>query len=345
MFDSGNLGSLRLQNRFIRSATAEFAANEDGTITKEYFDLYSNLGKGNIGLIIQGHLYVLDEGKAHDKMVGISHDYHLSGLEQLVRTVHDTGSESVIAAQLNHGGVFSVSTKTASPREDKKAKIMLEEDIENVIDGFKMAAARAKKIGYDAIQIHSAHGYLISQFLSSQTNRRTDSWSGSLEGRAHLLLSIYQAIRSVVGSNYPVFAKINGSDDPKEGFPVSEGSKVVKWLMEEGLDAIEISGMKSTRTVKAEDEGYYREIAKTVKQNIGDMPLSVVGGLRSLKMIQEIRDEFADFVSLCRPFIREHDIVQKFRKGKEKADCISCNKCFKAKPIISCLDKESANSH
>ncbi|MFX0121361.1 MAG: NADH:flavin oxidoreductase [Promethearchaeota archaeon] len=341
MFNPGNIGALKLPNRFVRSATAEFAANDnDGTITKEYYTLYSNLAKGGIGLIIQGHLYIMDEGKAHDKMAGIAYDSHIAGLKQITEIVHKTRPGSVIAAQLNHGGAHSVSTKTASPRKGKEIKVMNEEDIENVIKGFQKAALRAKKAGYDAVQIHSAHGYLLSQFLSSKTNRRTDSWGGSLENRAQFLLSVYRDIRSAVGANYPILVKMNGSDDPSEGFPVEEGSKVAGWLADEELDALEISGMKSTRPVKKQDEGYFVTTGRRIKQHIADLPLILVGGHRSLAHMQKLREEFVDFISLCRPFIREPDLVQKFQAGKDRSDCTSCNRCLKERIVTKCLEKE-----
>jgi 2,4-dienoyl-CoA reductase-like NADH-dependent reductase (Old Yellow Enzyme family) len=280
----------------------------------------------------------MDEGKAHPNMAGIAHDTHIPGLKQITSVVHEAGS--LIATQLNHGGSHSVSTKTASLREDKEVKIMSEDDIEEVIQNFGEAASRTKKAGYDAVQIHSAHGYLLSQFLSNKTNKRTDSWGGSLENRAQFLLSVYQAIRSAVGANFPVLVKMNGSDDPLEGFTVEEGSKVARWLSNEGLDALEVSGMKSTRPVKVENEGYFISNGRKIKQHIGDMPLILVGGLRSLSQIQNLRDEFVDFISLCRPFIREPDLVQKFKTGKERADCTSCNRCLKERVVIKCLELE-----
>ena len=337
MFNSGNIGVLQLKNRFVRSATAEFIANnEDGTITKEYHSLYSNLALGEVGLIIQGHLYVMDEGKAHPNMAGIAHDTHITGLKQITDLVHEAGG--LITAQLNHGGSHSVSTKTASLREDKEVKIMSDNDVENVINGFGDAASRTKKAGYDAVQIHAAHGYLLSQFLSNKTNKRTDSWGGSLENRAQFLLSVYHAIRSAVGSNFPVLVKMNGSDDPIDGFTVEEGSNVARWLANERLDALEVSGMKSTRPVKVESEGYFVPTGRKIKQHIGDVPLILVGGFRSLSQMQELRDEFVDFISLCRPFIREPDLVQQFKLGKERADCISCNRCLKERIVTKCLE-------
>ena len=341
MFNSGNIGNITLQNRFIRSATAEFIANDDdGTITQEYLPLYKNLALGSIGLIIQGHLYVMDEGKAHKCMAGIANNTQIDGLKKITKLVHEANTRNLIAAQLNHGGAHSFSTKTASLREDKGVKVMSEEDIENVIHGFGEAASRVKKAGYDAVQIHSAHGYLLSQFLSSKTNKRTDSWGGSLENRAQFLLSVYHAIRAAVGSNYPVLVKMNGSDDPLEGFPVEEGAEVASWLANEGLDAIEVSGMKSTRPVKIKNEGYFVATGRRIKHSIGDLPLILVGGFRSLSQIQELRDEFADFISLCRPFIREPNLVQKFKSGKERADCTSCNRCLKERVVTKCLELE-----
>jgi hypothetical protein len=114
-----------------------------------------------------------------------------------------------------------------------------------------------KNAGYDAIQVHSAHGYLLSQFLSARVNKRTDNWGESIENRSRLLISVYNAVRKAVGNDYPVFVKINGSDDPYEGFPVEEAIEVIITLVKEGIDVVEISGMKSTRPIKEEEEGYY----------------------------------------------------------------------------------------
>jgi 2,4-dienoyl-CoA reductase-like NADH-dependent reductase (Old Yellow Enzyme family) len=168
-------------------------------------------------------------------------------------------------------------------------------------------------------------------------NRRRDGWGGSLENRAYFLLSVVNAVRSVVGSNYPVLVKMNGSDDPFDGYSIEEGAWVAKRMADEGIDAIEISGMKSTRTFKPTNEGYFAGTAKRIKREIGDTPLISVGGHRTYSKIQQLR-EYMDFVSLSRPFIREPDLVHKFKEGKEKADCISCSKCMKVEGIIRCVN-------
>lgn len=340
MFTPGIIGTLSTANRFIRSATAEYGANPDGTINAKYLELYRQLALGEIGVIIQGHLYILDEGKAHKKMAGISHSRHMDGLKQIVESVHSTGSLSTIVAQLNHGGVYSVSTKAPSLREDKKTLKMTSDDIERVIIGFGSSARRAKKAGYDGIQIHAAHSYLLGQFLSKKTNQRKDEWGGSLENRSKLLLEVFKKIRSEVGSNFPIMVKMNGSDDPIEGFPLEEGVKLANKLAELGLDMLEVSGMKSTRTIEEEELTYFVPFALEIKKQVGDMPISVVGGFRFFRTMQKIRDTFADYISLSRPFIREPDLVKKFKEGKIKADCITCNKCFKVEDIVKCRDKE-----
>ncbi|MHA2139178.1 MAG: NADH:flavin oxidoreductase, partial [Candidatus Hodarchaeales archaeon] len=257
LFDPGFIGSLEILNRFVRSATGEFAANKDGTITKLFFPLFSNLAMGEVGLIIGGDLYVLDEGKASHEMAGISQDYHLSGHKELTKIVHGIGTSSKLAAQLSHSGAHSISAKAPSIRDDMQVVPMDHDDIENVIIGFRDSAIRAKKAGYDAIQLHAAHGYLLSQFLSKRTNHRTDAWGGSSEKRAQLLFTIYSEVRSVVGSNFPIILKINGSDDPIEGFSVAESSEVLSKLADDGLNAVEISGMNPARAIKKSNEAYF----------------------------------------------------------------------------------------
>ncbi len=323
-------------NRFIRSATAEFGANSDGTITKHYFDLYKQLAMSEIGIIIQGHLYISEEGKAHEGMAGITNETQMERLRQLTEMIHSSGSFSKIIAQLNHGGIYSVSKKAPSLREGKNSVEMTDEDIEEVISNFKSASRRAKIARYDAIQIHAAHGYLISQFLSTRSNKREDRWGGSLENRASLLLDVYHGIRDVVGNNFPILVKMNGSDDPIDGFPLKEGAQVAQWLAEEGLDALEVSGMKSTRKIEEPENTYFVPFAREIKKVVGNMPISVVGGFRFFSTIQQYRDEFADYISLSRPFIREPDLILKFKKGKKGADCITCNKCFNVEDIVKC---------
>ena len=337
LFDPGFIGNLELRNRFVRSATGELAASENGTITSFYFPLFAKLAKGEIGLIIGGDSYILDEGKISNNLTGISHDYHVAGHKRLTQTVHEACTGSKIAVQLNHGGAHSTSVNQSNQWEKMYVRQLGEDDIEEIIIGFKNAAVRAKRAGYDVIQLHAAHGYLINQFLSKRTNLRTDSWGGSPENRTQLFLSIFTEVRNAVGSNIPIIVKINGSDDPFDGFSVEESTEALEMLADEGLDAIEVSGMAPARSPKKEMEGYFAGNARKIYNQLEDIPIILVGGLRTFSVMNNLHNEFVDFVSMCRPFIREPDLVQKFKAGKKKADCISCNRCNKAPNIIGCL--------
>jgi 2,4-dienoyl-CoA reductase-like NADH-dependent reductase (Old Yellow Enzyme family) len=212
-----------------------------------------------------------------------------------------------------------------------------EDDIEEMIIGFRNAAIRAKRAGYDVIQIHAAHGYLINQFLSRRTNFQRDSWGGSLENRVQLFLSVYTEVRNAVGSTFPIIVKINGSDGPFGGFTIEESTKALEVLADEGLDAIEVSGMEPARSLKKENEGYFAGNAKKIHNQLENIPIISVGGLRTFSVMNNLHIEFLDFISMCWPFIREPDLVQKFRERKKKADCISCNRCNKVPDIIGCL--------
>ncbi len=214
---------------------------------------------------------------------------------------------------------------------------MTDQDIQEVIKAFGLAATRAKEVGYDAVQIHAAHGYLISQFLSSRTNKREDDWGGSLEKRAKILLKVYDEIRSIVGDDYPILVKINGSDDPHEGFNLEEASQVIGGLSSRGINAVEISGMNSSKTFRAREEGYFYENALQIKKDNPETTLILVGGVRTLDKMNQIIASGIDFVSICRPFIREPGLVIQFEKGKEKGDCISCNKCRESPQIVKCM--------
>ena len=299
--------------------------------------MFANLAKGEVGLIIGGDLFVLDEGKMSHNMTGMSHDYHITGHKQITQTVYEANTGSKIAAQLNHGGAHSISSKHSNVFENLYVQQLGEEDIEEIIIGFRNAAIRTKRAGYDVIQIHAAHGYLINQFLSKRTNLRTDSWGGSLENRSQLFLSVYTGVRNAVGSNFPIIVKINGSDDPFDGFAVEESTKVLEMLADEGLNGIEVSGMEPARSLKGENEGYFAKNAKKIHNQLEDIPIILVGGLRTFSEMNNLYNEFVDFISMCRPFIREPDLVQKLRAGKKKVDCISCNRCNKAPEIIGCL--------
>jgi 2,4-dienoyl-CoA reductase-like NADH-dependent reductase (Old Yellow Enzyme family) len=209
------------------------------------------------------------------------------------------------------------------------------------------AARRVKQAGFDGVQIHGAHGYLVSQFLSPSVNKRTDGWGGDLNGRMHFLRAVCQAVRQQVGPDYPLFIKLGVTDGVEGGLTLEEGVQVAGASEAMGLDAVEISigvgGEKGTSIRKgiksAEDEGYFRPWAQAARPSTR-LPIILVGGFRSRTVMEDVlASGDADFISLCRPLICEPDLPERMRLGlQERSRCISANRCWAAKPGtgISC---------
>ena len=185
------------------------------------------------------------------------------------------------------------------------------------------------------MQLHGAHGYLISQFLSPLANRRTDEWGGSPEARRRFPVEVVRRVRRAVGDDFPIWMKLGAQDHAEQGMPLSEGMEALKAMAAEGLSAVEISagvGGGATRVDEPEDDErpYFRADSAAAKRAV-DMPVMLVGGIRSLEMAEEIlRSDDADMISMCRPLIREPDLIVRWQRGElAPARCIRCNKCFR----------------
>jgi 2,4-dienoyl-CoA reductase-like NADH-dependent reductase (Old Yellow Enzyme family) len=344
LFTPGKIGKMRLPNRLVRSATAEFMADADGRPKPELKELYRELVRGGVGLIITGHMYIDPGGKANPEMTGIYSDELLPGLTELVQTVHDEGGHVVV--QINHGGMQcsrQTVQGTIAPSAievdflKQPAREMTVAEIELVIDTFAQAARRAKAAGFDGVQIHAAHGYLVSQFLSSFVNKRTDEWGGGLQGRMRFLREVCRAVRQQVGPGYPVLTKLGLADMIKGGLTLEEGLQVVAALESMGLDAVEISAGIGGRTASSvrtgirteADEGYFRPSAQEARR-VTRLPIILVGGFRSRKVMEDVLAAGdADFISMCRPLICEPDFPNRLRHDlQERSSCISANRCW-----------------
>ena len=234
LFTPQTFGHLTLPNRLVRSATAERMADDDGHPRPEMVALYQALARGGVGLIISGHMYVHPSGKAHPEMTGIYADELVPSLRKLTRAVHKEGG--LVAAQINHAGrkndpSLKLEPIAPSAVEDSRiskrtSRALTAAEIEDLIDAFGQAARRARQAGFDAVQIHSAHGYLNSQFLSPLTNHRTDEWGGSLPNRMRFLQRVVDSVRRYVGEDYPIFTKLGMMDGIEGGLTLEEGSQV-----------------------------------------------------------------------------------------------------------------------
>ncbi len=251
LFEPLSIGSCKIPGRIIKTATAETMATADGFVTDELVELYEMYARAGTPFIITGNLYSQESGKVYVQMTGADADDKIDGLLRITQAVHRHGSK--ICAQLSHGGrqVFQRSAVSdpvsASNVVDKftriKPRAMTVTEIEEFIENFAAAAERCQRANFDAVQIHAAHGYLLSQFLTPYTNRRTDEYGGSFTNRIKILLDLYRATRERVGPTFPILLKINGSDvlPLRKGLQTDELVEIAHILQQEGLDAVEIS--------------------------------------------------------------------------------------------------------
>jgi 2,4-dienoyl-CoA reductase-like NADH-dependent reductase (Old Yellow Enzyme family) len=347
VFDEARIHTMPLANRLVRSATWEGMCEEDGRPTAKLAVFYANLAKGGVGLIITGYTFIRPDGKQLPGQMGIHTDSFAGEMRVLTRAVHGEGGK--ICLQLVHCG-GQTSAKTAGCRPVAPSEVEVKQfpelpaalsvgDIATLVSLFAAGATRAREYGFDAVQLHAAHGYLINQFLSPLTNRRTDDYGGSVENRSRFLLEVYSSVRQAVGRDFPVLVKLNGSDNLEGGLDCDDALIVARMLDEEGVDGIEVSGgtpasgdLTPVRQGidRREMEAYNLPLAARIK-NVVSCPVMVVGGFRTFEVIEGVirRDE-ADFVSLARPFIREPHLPRRWEDGDEvHARCISCNGCFK----------------
>lgn len=357
LFQPKKIGDVTLKNRIVRSATYEGMAR-DGIVDERYVDLYRRLAMGEVGLIIGGFAFVKRNGIATRYQAGIHSDECIPMLRKATEAVHEVDENVKFVLQIAHCGRQRTGCKEygepvapstvgyISHGIKKDIEIVPREmtlaEVEEIVQSFIAAAERAKRAGFDGVQLHAAHGYLLSEFLSPHTNRRTDAYGGNTENRVRIILEILDGIRESCGKEWPVVIKLQVDDFLKvePSLKMPESLNIAKGVAEAGFDAIEISGgiyespiLMTTKTnIKTpEDEAYFLPYARMIKKVIGETPLILVGGIRSLEVAERIlRDAEADFISICRPLIREPDLPKKWRKNLTyKAECISCNRCFR----------------
>ncbi|MFQ3573679.1 MAG: NADH:flavin oxidoreductase [Thermodesulfovibrionales bacterium] len=346
LFEPFNIKNIYLKNRIVRSATYEKMATLDGFVTDQLLNMYKDLALGGSGLIITGNVLVHISGYSAPKQMCIHNDYYIDGLKKLVKTVHDHDGKIVI--QLVHGGrqclPFLLGGKEAiapSAVYDPSIKVMPREmtndEVWEMVYAFASAARRALEAGFDGIQLHGAHGYLISSFLSPHTNKRNDYWGGDEERRFHFVEEVYNAIKKEAGEDIPIMIKMNGDDFLPQGLKIDEALRIAKKLEYLGFSAIEVSGgMYESKGTTArmkidsiEKEAYFKEYSIRFKETCS-IPIMLVGGIRSRSVSEKLLlDRYADLISMSRPLIREPDLPNKFKEGKDMSDCISCNGCMR----------------
>ncbi|MFC1825257.1 NADH:flavin oxidoreductase [Thermodesulfobacteriota bacterium] len=359
LFETTTINGLSIKNRFVRSATWEGMAEEDGRCTPNIINMVEELVEGGVGLIISGHAYVRKNGQSTPWQLAINEDRFIAGLQEMTEAVHQKGGKIVV--QLNHGGIFAHTELTGEipygPSDiggiktyDMKRRAYQEipyapkkisqQDIEDLVEDFGRAADRSKQAGFDGIQLHGGHGYLISQFFSPIYNQRTDHYGGSIENRTRFVLEVLGSIRMQVGDDFPVMIKMNSQDYVEGGLALKDALKAARMMEAEGMDAIEITGgdqivagIYSVKTgiLSEKDEAYFKDDALAFREHV-KIPLMLVGGIRSYHIAEQIiNDQIADYISLCRPLIKEPHLINRWKSGDHgKATCLSDNKCYGA---------------
>jgi 2,4-dienoyl-CoA reductase-like NADH-dependent reductase (Old Yellow Enzyme family) len=345
LFEQTTIAGMSLGNRFVRSATAEGLASATGASTPALEAMLAELADGGVGLVIAGYAYVSPEGKDQAGQLGVCVDEQVPGLAALASAVQAAGGAA--ALQLAHAGCFGVPEISGldplgpSPLRagDGAGRAMERDELAAVTAAFASAARRARAAGFDAVQIHAAHGYLLSQFLSPYFNRRTDAYGGDVTHRARLLLEVVEAVRGEVGEGYPVLVKMNAADFLPGGLSGDDMLRVAAMLEDRGIDCIELSGgtglvqglsfSRVGRPALGEPEAYYEAAARRFKREVG-LPLMLCGGIRAFETAERLVAEGAtDYISLSRPLIREPRLVERWRAGDRRpATCISDNGCF-----------------
>ena len=345
---------LKLSGRLVRAPIWTATADENGLVTEKTVEFYRKLAGHALALITTGFAFVSRGSRAVPRMLGVAGDDYLPGLKKLVESVHATGDK--ICLQIAHCGLnadpkydpdgliygpslIALEGETMSEKSGwlhkGNAHIMrslTRWQISQIVNEFAEAASRAEAAGFDAVEIHGAHHYLISQFLSPMYNKRTDIYGGGAQQRATFAVEVMTAVRKAV-PGMPVIFRLNCEDFTPNGITLEDAKITAARLAQADCDIISVSGNNPTRMriVKPEKEAYFREQAKEIKKSCG-LPVIIAGGIRSPQAIRELlENNYADLVAIGRPLIRNPDLAERWQKGNfDPYECISCNSCFNA---------------
>ncbi|MBR1693728.1 MAG: NADH:flavin oxidoreductase [Lachnospiraceae bacterium] len=333
IFESVTMNNIALKNRLVRSATWEGIANPDGSVTAEAYEIYEELAKGGIGAIITGFTSVALHDYYFEGMMRLCDDALIPQYKKLVDIIHAEGTP--VITQLALGAYYREMDGRFQQVEPDD---MTEEEIRYVIRQFIDAAVRAEKAGFDGVQIHAAHFFFLSRFISPAVNHRTDSYGGTAENRSRILTEIMEGIRKEAPSLH-ITIKINSNDFTYGGLDESESLAICKLLDQAEIDSIEVSGNgTSVGGIKAHvNEGYFAPFAASVAEAVS-CPVIVVGGFRSLDTMEDILNKTRiELISLSRPLLREPDIPNKMKADTTViSKCVSCNACYSS-PSHKCI--------
>jgi len=342
LFENINIGQITLKNRLIMSAM-DLGFTSDGTINDRIINFYRERAKGGVGLIVVGGCYPEINGKVWKSIIGLDRDELIPGLKRLTDTIHRYDVR--VAAQLLHAGrsasSFFTKMQPVAPSAVAYRSIKQEPraltipEIKTVINNYVSATLRAKKAGFDAVELHGGMGYLINQFLSKATNKRNDEYGGSLENRVRFAQEMILAIKETVGKDYPIIFRMSGDDLVEEGLKIEESVEIARILQQAGADAFNVSpGWHESKTpimLMSIPRMAYAYLSAKIKSQL-TVPVIASVRINDLKLAEEILDnEQADMVSIGRPLIVDPELPNKYKNGQfnDIRTCIACNQgCF-----------------
>lgn len=315
------IGTMELKNRFVMPPMASAKCSEDGMVTQQLCDYYDQKTRsGCLGLVITEHSYVCMDGKAHKGQLSIAGDSTIAGFAKLVQTIHANGTK--VMAQISHAGSAAAEAVTGctvlgpsvvllpNPKPDAALpQEMTQAEIDRVIEAFAAAAVRAKDAGFDGVEIHSAHRYLLNQFYSPLTNHRTDRYCGStLEGRLQLHLEVIRAVREAVGAEYPIAVRLGACDYMDGGSTLEDAVAAAKILEAAGVDLLDISGgMCGYRHPSDNGQGYFAPVTQAIKQAV-HVPVLLTGGITEPAAAEKLlEEEKADLIGIGRALLKDSD--------------------------------------
>lgn len=336
LLSPGTIGKLKLKNRTIMAPMSAALGNADGTVSDELTAYLAARARGGVGLIMTEYAFVQENGRSSDHQISVSDDRMIPGLKKMVDAVHENGAK--ICLQLQHGGRRSIVELTAPspiPMDLKQPvpQVLTTTQVYRLVDDFIAAAVRAKKAGFDMVEVHCAHGYLLNDFVSPHANRRTDEFGGTVGGRAHAPVLIIEGIKKACGEDFPVSVRMSAEELVTDGHKKRDSAAMAQLFEAAGADLINVScgvnGVGYGIAPAAIETGHNVEAAEEIARVL-HIPVSVAGRINEPEYAESIlRAGKAQFVSIGRALFADPDFVNKAAEGREAEIC----------PCVGCLQR------
>jgi 2,4-dienoyl-CoA reductase-like NADH-dependent reductase (Old Yellow Enzyme family) len=322
------IGSLFLANRLVMPPMATAKAEPDGKVSQALLDYYDDKSRGGyIALVIIEHSFISPDGKAHKNQLSVAEDGVIEGLKELAGVIHRNGSKAVM--QINHAGcqadeevigtVAVGPSAVINPRRGNIPRELTQTEIAKIVQAFHDAADRVKKAGFDGVEIHAAHGYLLNQFLSPLTNKREDEYGGSLINRVRIHLEVIKAVRAAVGENFPILVRLGASDFIDGGTTIADSQIAAREFEKAGVDILDISGGFSGYIVPGlSGQGFFAPLTEAIKKVVS-LPVILTGGITEAQAAEQLLAEGkADLIGVGRAILKDSKWAQEAIESMSK---------------------------